>query len=69
MSDFNSKLRQLLIAYADRSEESFYRIAKNANIPEQVIYSFRSGNAGLNNENTVRLADYLNINLKELLEK
>lgn len=68
MADFNGKLRAVLQDYTDKSGDSYYRVAKDSGIPEQVMYSFKNGNAGLNAENMAKLVNHLNINLKDLIE-
>jgi hypothetical protein len=68
MADFNGKLRQHLQDYIDQSGDSYYKVAKESDIPEHTMYSFKNGNAGLNAENMAKLVNHLNINLKDLIE-
>lgn len=67
MTEFDKKLNLALHAYKMETNQKLYKIADDAGINRQALYSFTAGKSSLNSENTKKLMDHLGLTIE--LEK
>jgi hypothetical protein len=58
-------LRQEAENYAEENNLSWLALANKAGIERQIMYRFRTG-AGMNGENTIRLADAIDLSITNI---